>query len=254
VSTGQSDIWVFSGPVFPDHAALTLPAQLVTSVDWERKRPTTITYKVDHGIVLGTIEIPQGYDPSLIPMVVRQQVQGRIDLYGFTEGVAFDFRVRVTAPLSAIENVETLTTRSDSLGVDEKDIARRRDLATRLAAKQVGGKDSAIVRAALADLRLAILEQAHAAYLCYRVAETIRQHFVHEKQTRDASWAAMHDALRTSRSDLDTFSSIATAVRHGEFRDIDRATGQNYLRIASQFVEAFFSYLIARGEPARVST
>lgn len=237
----MNSTWIFTGVVNPEYERVTIPAMRISSTDRYGARQTTIFYKVEEGLVVGTVVIPPEYDPSDIPSVVRQAVQQRVDLEGFVRGGAYDFRVRTIAPVDHIDRLETSRFLSSAL-VDPDDVSRRAALVHQLGSCPPLQNASVVVRSAMADLRLAVLEPSHAPYFTYRVAESLRQHFVCDGEDRSASWDRMHSELGTSKNDLDVLAAIA--VRHGEVMDINVELGQRILKTASRFIENFIAYLL----------
>ncbi|WP_280458689.1 hypothetical protein [Nocardia carnea] len=111
--------------------------------------------------------------------------------------------------------------------------------------------ENANVRHALADMRMALRLTIDTAFYCYRAIECLRQEFVQaEDGTRTApSWARMHDALGTSKADMEPLTQLATARRHGESQPLSHEERLKWLRwtrdVVGRYIEEHFPDRIA---------
>jgi hypothetical protein len=99
------------------------------------------------------------------------------------------------------------------------------------------------LRAALRDIRLAMQTPGEVAVHCYRAIERVRQFFSATVNDRKQSWRALGLALNVERSWLDSYTSHATAVRHGELVDLPLAERNECLRQTAIVVIRFAAYL-----------
>lgn len=239
-------MWGFAGMVQPETARLSMPAMRVEAATRLGKSKATVTFRVDNSIVIGTVELLNSQNSDLVPTIARQHVQYRIDLEGFAHGAAYDFRMRSMWPSEHVEHMEIISTNSSALGGRDA-IRRRTQTVNDVRSLKLLGMESTPLRAALADLRLAMLESAHAPYFAFRVIESLRQYFVGRgTNTREESWNAMHQALATSKTDMDVFYELSATMRNGEFQDITNEQGEKFLQIASRFIESFLAYAVKK--------
>ncbi len=98
------------------------------------------------------------------------------------------------------------------------------------------------LRAALRDIRLAMETPGEAAVHCYRAIERIRQHFARTVD-RKRSWQSLADALNVERTWLDSYTTNATAVRHGELIELQNAERDACLEQAAVVVIRFAAFI-----------
>jgi len=98
------------------------------------------------------------------------------------------------------------------------------------------------LRAALRDIRLAMETPVDTAVHCYRAIERIRQFFAKSKGRKE-SWESLAAALNVQRTWLDSYTSHATAVRHGELVSLQTKERDNCLSQAAVVAIRFAAYL-----------
>jgi hypothetical protein len=98
------------------------------------------------------------------------------------------------------------------------------------------------LRAALRDIRLAMETPGEAAVHCYRAIERIRQYFARTVD-RKHSWQSLADALNVQRTWLDSYTTNATAVRHGELIELDNPHRDACFEQAASVVIRFAAFI-----------
>lgn len=99
------------------------------------------------------------------------------------------------------------------------------------------------LRAAIRDIRLAMQTPGEAAVHCFRSIERIRQAFSVKATDRKQTWSLLAEALNLRRSWLDTYTSHATAVRHGELVELNLEERNRCFAQAAQVVIRYAVYL-----------
>jgi len=101
------------------------------------------------------------------------------------------------------------------------------------------------LRAGLRDIRLGMQTPGEAAVHCFRAIERIRQGFSTESGDRKKTWDHLRQALNIERRWLDTYTSHATAVRHGELVELSLIERNKCFEQAAIVVIRYAAYLKA---------
>jgi hypothetical protein len=99
------------------------------------------------------------------------------------------------------------------------------------------------IRACLRDIRLGMQTPGEAAVHCFRAIERVRQAFSTQAADRKKTWELLGEALNLHRSWLDTYTTHATAVRHGELLELELGERNKCFAQAATVVIRYAAFL-----------
>jgi hypothetical protein len=108
------------------------------------------------------------------------------------------------------------------------------------------------IRACLRDIRLGMQTPGEAAVHCFRAIERVRQTFSTQTGDRKKTWELLGEALNLQRSWLDTYTTHAIAVRHGEILELDLIERNKCFSQAATVVIRYAAFL--KGNKTKLST
>jgi hypothetical protein len=219
--------YFFQGVVLPERAQLSLQytlgfSHITSGVAGVAKVSVVLNQ------VAVWIESDHEWDIFTLRNVVKNLVQGHLDMVGYLKGYAYDFELtRVLNQSRSVDyvfgiDIPCLAERGKSLDLNEE-LIKLRD--------KTIGTSGVFLNRCFSDLASAMKHADDTGFYCYRAIESLRHHCaaIHDLSSSEKTiqWAKFREVAACDENTLRAIKQAADPLRHGEVTEItsdDRAT------------------------------
>lgn len=235
--------YLFQGVVLPERAQLSLSFELgFTHISSGVAGVAKVSIVLNQVVVW--IESDYEWDIFDLRNVVKNLVQGQLDMIGYIKGYAYDLEVtralNQTRSINLVFGIDIpcLTERGKDLDLDTELIKLRNKMI---------GPNGVYLNRCFNDLISAMKHADDTGFYCYRAIESLRHHCaaVHGLASlqKSVQWTKFRDIALCDEQTLRQIKEAADPLRHGEGTGITADNRAELLRITWDVVDGYFQHI-----------